>query len=467
MKTVVHYYQEKLDKTKKLKATCELRLGIGDDLIVYASTYYTEYNRRGEPCNVTFFHQLSIDKKTGDITTTYKISNSGRLLSPKNDYKVKKNNFESLQGLTERGFYNGEKRIRYWGIKYNRILDKIFLKINTDLNKRIDEEFLQNKRYEFETSHINPLYDLIVDYHLYKKNVKPHNNVYSDIMEVYPKKKWLKLNDNKFLPAVLDELGIKSKYIIGEISSLDKDTRVNLGALNYLCKLFGDNYLDYIKKIEWKYFCNQYFNRKKKHTCRDEAEKRSIVSVLNSWNKEGDYTNLILITINELLELRSYIESKKYPVELKLKSKTPAQMDLLFEEWLLIRKHITVGYKIRYSLPEDFIHDMETPFNIDGTVFTPKVLVSEDDFRLEGITMKNCMAKQFINGTIHIFMALQTGRKRINLQFKRGTLIQSYSKANTPVPQPLFGEAVQILNEKFKNYPHLDWKKERYDVVLK
>jgi hypothetical protein len=467
MKTVVHYYQEKLDKTKKLKSTCELRLGVSDDLIVYASTYYTDYNRRGEPCNVTFFHQLSIDKKTGDITTTYKISNSGRLLSPKNDYKVKKNNFESLEGLTERGFYNGEKRIRYWGVKYNRVLTKIYDKIKSEFDKNNTDDFLKGKEYSFQTSHINPLYDLIVDYHLHRKGIKSHNNVYSDIMEVYPKKKWLKLNDNKFLPAVLDELGIKSNYIIGEISSLDKKTRVNLGALNYLCKLFGENYLDYIKKIEWKFFCNQYFNRKKRHTCRDEFEKKSIVSVLNNWNQEENYLNLILITINELLELRTYIESKKYPVELKLRVKTPLQMDVLYEEWILIKKHITVGYKIRYSLPDDFIEDMETPIEINGTIFIPKLLVSEDDFRLEGITMKNCMAKQFINGTIHIFMALQTGRKRINLQFKRGTLIQSYSKANTPVPQPLFGDALQILNDKFKNYPHLEWKKEKYDIVSK
>ena len=467
MKTIVHHYQEKLDKNKLLKSTCELRLGFSDDLIVYSSNYYTDYNRKGDACHVTFSHEISINKLNGDIIITYKIINSGKIISQKDTLKIKKNDFESLESLTERGFYNGEKRIRYWGVKYNRIINRIFTKIKDELSKDIMDEFLIKKNYTLEDSHVNPLYDFIVDYHLHMKGIKAHNNVYSDIMEVYPKKKWLKLNDNKFLPAVLEELGIKSKYIVGEVSSLDKNNRVNIGALNYLCKLFGDNYLDYVKKIDWKFFCNQYFNRNKRHVCKNTTEKNSIVSVLKNWDRTENYVNLILITITELMELRRYIESKNYPVQLKINVKTPQQMDILFEEWLLIRKHLTVGYKIRFSLPEEFISDLETPIVIDGVTYQPKVLLSEDDFRIEGIKMKNCMAKQFVNGAIHIYMALQTGRKRINLQFKKGNLIQSYAKANTPVPHSLFNGPIEELNTKMRNYPNLEWKREKYDIITK
>jgi hypothetical protein len=64
-------------------------------------------------------------------------------------------------------------------------------------------------------------------------------------------------------------------------------------------------------------------------------------------------------------------------------------------------------------------------------------------------------------------MALQTGRKRINLQFKRGTLIQSYAKANTPVPHSIFSEPIEELNMKMRNYPNLEWRKEKYDIIIK
>ena len=108
-----------------------------------------------------------------------------------------------------------------------------------------------------------------------------------------------------------------------------------------------------------------------------------------------------------------------------------------------------------------------SPIVIDGVTYQPKVLLSEDDFRIEGIKMKNCMAKQFVNGAIHIYMALQTGRKRINLQFKKGNLIQSYAKANTPVPHSLFNGPIEELNTKMRNYPNLEWKREKYDIITK
>jgi hypothetical protein len=464
METLVHYYQEKLDRNKLLKSTCELRLGVDNQFVVFASNFYTDYNRRGEPNSVTFFHELTINKLNGDIKVEYRIVNSKELSSHKNGTWIKKNSFAMLEDLSEKGLYNGEKRIKYWGVKYSRVVGEIIDKLQKELRLHITDEFLLNKNY-YDKSHINPFYELIVDFHLHKKNIKAHDNVYSDIIDIYPKKKWLKVNENKFLPAVLDEYGIKSKYFVGEISSLKRSQRINLRALNYLCKLFGENYIDYVKKVEWKYFCNQFFNKKKLHLCRDEFEKNAIVSTLINFDKSEHYLNNMLLTIYELFELRNFIENRNCSEPLKIKSKNASQLDILFEEWLLIKKHLMVGYKIKYSLPYDFIQDVEAPFEINGVQYQAKVLLTEDDYRLEGIRMKNCMAKQFIHGIVHIFMALQTGRKRINLQYRRGSLIQSYAKANTPVPADIFSEALDILNERMKKYPELEWYKEKYDII--
>jgi hypothetical protein len=78
--------------------------------------------------------------------------------------------------------------------------------------------------------------------------------------------------------------------------------------------------------------------------------------------------------------------------------------------------------------------------------------------------MKNCMANQFIHGLFSIYVSLQKGRKRINLQFRKGNIIQSFGKANTLVPDE-FQEAIDILNEKFKKYTHLTWTKTKYDII--
>ena len=112
-----------------------------------------------------------------------------------------KNNFEKICDLVDRGFYYGEKRLNYWGVKYKRIIETIYSHIKNELLLNVDDEFIKNKDYENKNC-INPLYDLIVDFHLHKKNIKFHNNVYQHIMDEYPKKKYLKLNDNKFQPAV-------------------------------------------------------------------------------------------------------------------------------------------------------------------------------------------------------------------------------------------------------------------------
>jgi hypothetical protein len=63
-----------------------------------------------------------------------------------------------------------------------------------------------------------------------------------------------------------------------------------------------------------------------------------------------------------------------------------------------------------------------------------------------------------------VFVALQYKRKRINLQYRKGKLVQSYGKANTAV-LPIFNGATDILNERFSKYTNMEWKKEKYDFI--
>ena len=148
--------------------------------------------------------------------------------------------------------------------------------------------------------------------------------------------------------------------------------------------------------------------------------------------------------------------------DLKIKMRSPDDIDYLISFWSLLKKHLTVGYKLKYNIPDEIVNDIETPIVINDKVFTPKVILSEDDFILEGALMKNCMSKQFLHGALYIYISLSLGRKRINLQYRRGSFVQAYGKANTPVNREMFGDAMDILCERLKKYPYLIWKKEKY-----
>jgi hypothetical protein len=468
----MRYYQEKLNVSKQLNSTAELTLEIDNESIIYRGIFYMEFKKRNVPDGVTFNHELYIDKKTGDILITYEIGNkktiTGRL---KNNSWIKKNNFDKLSVLTEMGFYRGEKRAHFWGVKYEKAIKTFMSVIKNDLQSEIKSVFLKNKDYEKPV--INGLYDLIVDYHLYKKGIKAHDNVYQNIQSVYPKKKWLKLNDNKFLPAILDEYGIKSKYLIKELSIAEHPahmydgTAVHIRGLIYICRLFGENYIDYIKKFDWRKIACFSFNRQKKHVLKNENEKKILVSIFHQQTSQEDpKVRHILDILYILFETRIFLEEHEYK-NLKIKLKSPEDIGLLLECWLATKKHIIQGYVLRYKIPENVLKEIQTPIIIDNEIFYPKVLLSDNDFCSEGFIMKNCMSKQFTHGLIHLYISLSNGKKKVNLQYQKGKIQQSFGKANSLVPQTLFGDAINELNIRLMKYVSLTWEREKINIVPK
>jgi hypothetical protein len=160
--------------------------------------------------------------------------------------------------------------------------------------------------------------------------------------------------------------------------------------------------------------------------------------------------------------IRELLEQKG--LDLKFKANNDIQFDNIMEMWSGLKLYYARGYKVRYVMSEDFIKEIEEDIVINDLTFKPKILLTEEDFRLEGLNMKNCMSKQFAHGAIYMFVSLQHKRKRINLQYRKGNLIQSYGKANTPVIS-IFEEATNILTLRFNKYPMLEWKKEKYQFI--
>ena len=309
---------------------------------------------------------------------------------------------------------------------------------------------------------MNPLYDLVVNFHLDKKRIKPHDGIYADILHNYPKKKWLALNDNKFLPAILDQYGIKSKYLVSQLNK-HWGKPIHIASLSYFCKLFGENYLEYLKNFMWEYHCFETPPNKKIHRLKNESEKKCMVSVINKWEKETLKSDSLIYSVNKLLSIRDLLEKKG--MDLKFKAKNDSDFDNTLEIWSGYKFHFAKGYRNRYTIDESFKKMIEEEININGKIYKPKLLLTEEEFRLEGYSMKNCMGKQFPHGVIYLYVSLQLEKKKINLQYKKGRLIQMYGKANTPVQEDIFKMASEILTSRFEKIPDIAWKKEKYDFI--
>ncbi len=452
--------QEKIEKKSNSNSSCDLKFFYDGTSIIYTSTFHFVYHRYNNKKNVTFEHSFTLNVSNGDIQTTYAIINEGltdeRMF--RTHKKNKKNDFKMLSETIENGLYRGEKRIGYWGVKYNRATDHIVNLIKNIIDPKFKLKWDKDKSIQG----VNELYDTMVDYHLDCKGIKGHDGVYFDIQNDYPKKKWLEKNDFKFLPSVLDSYGIKSKYLIGEIN---KNTcrSINISSLNYICKLFGENYLEYIKQIKWSNHCTEIPPNKKTHELKNDAEKKSMVNIINKWETDSLKSDSLIYLVNKLLSIRELLEKRN--VNLKFKGKNDSDFDNLMEVWSGIKFHFARGYRVKYTMSDEFVDFIEKDIIVGGEVFKPKILLSEDEFRMEGYEMKNCMSKQFPHGAIYIFVSMQHKNKRINLQYRKGNLVQSYGKANTPV-MDVFNEPTEILTQRFKSNPNIEWKKEKYDFLM-
>jgi len=462
MDLIFKYSQEKKEKKFSSNSNCDIKLFQTESELIFYAVYDFDYQRYGNKKHVTFEHGFNLNLNNGDIITTYRILNDGLTEEKmfRNSYLKKKNDFKMLLDLTENGFIRGEKRINYWGVKYNRQIESMINMVFGIIKPKFKSEFYSTKNY-INKHTINPLYDMFVDYHLDVKGIKAHDGVYFDIKNEYPKKKWLVKNDYKFLPSVLDSYGIKSKYLIGELNKLSGKP-INVSTLNYICKLFGSGYIDYLKKIKWENHCYDLIPNKKLHELKNDNEKNCMVSVINKWETETLKSDSFVYSVNKLLSIREVLKEKG--VDLRFKAKNDYEFENLMEQWLSIKIHFTRGYKVKYVMPNEFIEMIERDIEIDGEIYKPKLILSEEEFRLEGFNMKNCMSKQFLHGSIYIFVSLQHKRKRINLQYRKGKLNQSYGKANTPVP-PLFNNAIEILTKRFESNFQIEWRKEKYDFL--
>jgi hypothetical protein len=249
------------------------------------------------------------------------------------------------------------------------------------------------------------------------------------------------------------------------ISELNKKSNkpIYLKTLNYICKMFGPNYIDYIKQFVWENHCFELPPNRKTHLLKNESEKQFMVKTIQNWETTTLKSDSLVYSLNKLFIIREMLEMKGY--DLKYKAKNDNEFENHMEMWSGIKTHLNRGYKVRYSIPEEFLTEIQEDIVIGDKVYKPFVLVTEDDYRVEGFNMKNCMSKQFLHGFLYIYVSLSHKRKKINLQYRKGRLVQCFGKANTAVDSIVFGDAIEVLTKRIQKYPDLEWKKEKYDFI--
>jgi hypothetical protein len=462
MEVIKSYTQSKLDIKKKNAVTrANINLYYEENYVCLYGDFDLNFDLVNRQRSIIFIHEIKINLVTGDVETYNETKNKNLTKERmfRNIVIRKKNDFSRVLDSIENGFIKGEKRKNFWGVKYEKSVEQILITLHEILKLNFSTTFYRNKlfwRREFYPT----IYEVIVDFHMDKKKIKAHDNIYNDIQHEYPKKKWLKLNDNKFLPAVLDSYGIKSKYLIGELSSTTLSLKIR--SINYICKLFGDNYLDYLKLIPWRQHCNYLPPNKKTHTLKNDSEKAFMIMVMKNWEKNNLKFETFVSLTNKLLSIREDLENKG--LKLKFKAKNDVDFDTLLEIWAGHKKHMSRGYRMRYNFPVDFVSVIEEKIVDNGQIFYPTILKTEEDFMLEGYDMRNCMSQQFVHAFNSIYISMKNNRTKVNLQFRKGKLMQQYGKANTPII-PRFEKAINILANRMENFSYVMGIKEKYDFI--
>ncbi len=270
-------------------------------------------------------------------------------------------------------------------------------------------------------------------------------------------------------PDEIRQYGIKNRQFVSWLNNDKEGMPIIIKTLNYYCKLFGDNYIDYMNKIDWHLHCYKSPPTRRVHPLKNETEKRNIVKLIQNWEKEGLRLNsdlssdgTLIMSLYRLFELRNKIEKKG--IELKFTATCDSELDSLFEKWESLRKYLQKGYRVKYQFPQEFIDHIEQPIKIGDVIYQPLVLSKEEDFKVEGHIMKNCMGNQFVHGVASIYISLRKGKRWVDVQYRKGMKTMCYGKANSPMPSD-FKNAIDTLNKRMKKFNKVKWEKVKYDLI--
>jgi hypothetical protein len=330
------------------------------------------------------------------------------------------------------------------------------------------------------------------------KKIKLPDNGERLLKWYYPTEKFLKKNDRKLVAAVLDRFGIKTKVTVKILHEYPSTNIVNLV---YLCRLFGNEYPKYIGNI------NDYFysdgtasdgedmsgkstilvliDRRSTFFNITDTEKENIVHILNDLCASSPLGLQSRGAVGELIDHFRMIEKlKPYYPEVQLNATKWNTFNTEHSYLSRLEREIQKGYSIQLIYENPLIYEIEKPIEMTELreppimycpttkdkleyekmysnypvstiqrIFTPKVLISSQEYFEEGCYMSHCVGG-YIDNDYSIIVSLRLGEERVTCEYaiKDRRCIQSRYFHNQN-PPTYFEKALKQLHDRIRMMP--------------
>jgi PcfJ-like protein len=403
---------------------------------------------------------LTLDLNTGDFYI---------FLHTKDKKIIRKNCFQELSNfLNKKGkydFLNNESfnleikeekfKKKYLGTINNDILNYDVLKI---FKKELG---IMEHIFQKITTPKLDLMQMIIPKFVELKKIKVPNQYEKLLTTYYPHEKYFKKNDRKLIAAILDKYKIKTKSTIKLIH--DRPT-LNIDNLYQVLNILGDNYQNYISKINFNiklfipaedksYMANDdnlFSPENSLLKLTTDREKNNFIQILN----EDKFTNFIGL-VQDHIRMINMI--KKYDPTVSFSSKTSYEFNMDHNNFTKILSSIKKGYYVEYIFHENLVSNIELKMIVDDIPLYPYILKNEYEYHEEGKFMHHCVAT-YVEKKQSIIISIRTEDKqdRVTCEFncQTGRLIQARHFCNG-VPPEIFQICVDQLSLKTEYYARL------------
>lgn len=367
--------------------------------------------------------------------------------------------------------------------KYKEIFDDL------EFTTKIQEILGINSTVNYSLNKGQFVYDIIGVF-IKKKQIKVPNGDFTYWLTCfYPTEKYLKKNGRKLIAAILDMLGVKSKFLI---KIVHENPDVELASLFKLCSYFGDDASKYMSNVNSDIFklCSRKSNvpfsyneanknsvlYEKRHNnfILNNTEKENLIKIYNSY-ENNDYQDSF--SFNNLRQFDDHFNMisklREYDPNIQMNARNFKEFREEHRELSKMISAIRKGWVIEYEYSEHTIRNIEEKiesfFFIDdeeqqasSVILYPHILKREEEYIEEGSFMHHCVAS-YANHDHSIIVSIrnenQSNRVTCEFNIQTGECIQHRHFCNGKPPKE-FEYAIEKLKERVKTlarYSKLNW----------
>ena len=287
------------------------------------------------------------------------------------------------------------------------------------------------------------------------RNIKVPNHYMGLLLNYYPSEKVLKKNGRKLIASILDYLEIKSKVTI---KKLHENPDIDLHALYFFCKVFGDDYPKYIGNISFP----SYEPKRLQDKSFDGVKSSFHVRHELSKKEKDNVMKLVLLGKDDFIsKLRDHLamldEIKPFRPDMGINAMTIDSFEREHQEFsklrMLIKRNTLTQYTFNRKLVEKLEEPIKLKFNDKDYEFFPYLLKREDEYEEEGKTMHHCIFS-YVNKESSVIVSLRNEDKtdRVTAEFKvdNGTCVQCRYFSNQ-TPPDYYQEALTLLKKRMES----------------